>query len=154
MGEPGDPSTTLKSGGETESIESVLLLVPGPVGADAGQEETAAARLPRVDDGVVDGPFEDPAGVAPVQTLRPGCGARGGSASALLPMPAPPSRNLGQMRGFFSRCFTFVELLVGGEAGVLLLAGSLGFVVVEFVAAIAGLVGEDDACGRDRRRRT
>ena len=55
--------------------------------------------------------------------------------------------------GFFFGCFTFVELLVGGEAGVLLLAGSLGFVVVEFVAPVAGLVGEDDACGyRDRDR--
>lgn len=72
-----------------------------------------------------------------------------------LPLPAPLSHVLGKMRGFFPPCFTFVELLVGGEAGVLLLAGSLGFVVVEFVAAIAGLVGEDDTCGeRDRGRRT
>jgi len=83
VGGTGDASATLKSGGEAESVVAVLLLVPGPVGPDAWQEEPAAARLPRVDDGVVDGPVEDPARVAPVQTLRPGCGARGGSAPAL-----------------------------------------------------------------------
>lgn len=51
----------------------------------------------------------------------------------------------------FFESFTFVQLLVGGKARVLLLAGSLGFVVVEFVAPIAGLVREDDAW-RDRNR--
>lgn len=53
----------------------------------------------------------------------------------------------GGERDFFGGCFTFIELLVGGEAGVLLLAGSLGFVVVEFVAPIAGLVGKDNTWG-------
>ncbi|RLV88783.1 hypothetical protein DV515_00015299 [Chloebia gouldiae] len=61
-------------------------------GADAGQEEAAAARLPRVDDGVVHSPVQDPASVAPVQTLRPGCGARGSSAPALPSSPSPDRR--------------------------------------------------------------
>lgn len=39
---------------------------------------------------------------------------------------------------------TFVELLVGGKPGILLLACTLGFVVVESVAPIDGLVGEDN----------
>lgn len=45
---------------------------------------------------------------------------------------------------------TFVELLVGGKPGILLLTCTLGFMVVESVAPIAGLVGEDNTC-RDRR---
>lgn len=39
---------------------------------------------------------------------------------------------------------TFVELLVGGKPSILLLARTLGFMVVESVAPIAGLVGEDN----------
>lgn len=146
----GDHSTTLKSRGKAESIKSVLLLVPGTIGPDTRQEEAATTRLPRVDDGVVDSPVKDPASVAPVQTLCPGCGARGGSAPALPSSPYPDRCDFGLKRKFF-KCFTFVQLLVGGEAGVLLLTGLLGFVVVEFVASIAGLVREDNTW-RDRDR--
>lgn len=51
----------------------------------------------------------------------------------------------GAMGGFgMLQDSTFVELLVGGKPGILLLACTLGFVVVESVTPINGLVGEDN----------
>lgn len=57
--------------GEAEGIEAVLLVF-GTVAAEAGDRFRTAGG-PRVDDGVLDRPVSEPAGVAPVQTLRPGC---------------------------------------------------------------------------------
>lgn len=46
---------------------------------------------------------------------------------------------------------TLVKLLVGGQPGILFLASLLGLKVVELIAPLAGLVGEDDPWSKTAR---
>lgn len=68
-----------------------MLLVFGSVAAEAGGRFRAAGG-PRVDDGVLDRPVAEPAGVAPVQTLRPGCRRDAGATFSVPPPLAEPER--------------------------------------------------------------
>lgn len=66
------PELTGRLGGEAEGVEAIAALILRPVTANAG-EQLPSAGGPRANDGVMDAPVPEPAGVAPVQTLRPRC---------------------------------------------------------------------------------
>lgn len=68
----GRSQLTGRQRGEAEGVESILRLILRPVAANAGQQVSSAGR-PRADDGVMNGAVVEPAGVAPVQALRPRC---------------------------------------------------------------------------------
>ena len=127
-GRVGDLTRGLR--GEAEGVKR-LLPGSGSITAKAG-EALRAAGGPRTDDRVPDRRVAEPAGVAPVQTLGPGCRRDGGSLLSTSPsLPPPPP--------------TSVQLLGRGQRSVLLRARPPGLLVAQAVAAVFTLIWKDHA---------
>jgi hypothetical protein len=161
-------SLTRQRRGEAEGVIAVALSVAGPVAADA-RPPAAAAWSACGEHWVAHGTLEQPACITPVQPLGPRCGRwreRGGEASPAGARPKSPwlfgwdpcdspEGRLGCAR--ITR-LTLVQLAVGGQASVLLLASLLCLEVIELVPTPAGLVrkhhtwGMTESLGRVRRR--
>lgn len=121
-----------------------------------------------MDDGVPNGPVAEPAGVAPVQTLRPGCRREAGQHCQHFLLSAPPEnksemikagnsaqlqqllqenpQTAGKERSLAAAGQTSVQLLVRRQRSVLLRAGPFGLSIGELVAAIFTLIWKHHTC--------
>lgn len=69
-------SLTVELGGEAEAVVALRLLVPVAIVTDTSGGVLAAALVPGMRDGILDGAVLQPACVTPVQTFQPGLWSR------------------------------------------------------------------------------